>query len=139
MSRCFVSANDFRICKVLSKIEHDPAVTIQGLARLVNLSASRLGHLFKSETGTELRHFLLEARLEKAVQLLRDTDLQIKEISHTIGYQHVPSFDRVFRKKFKTSPADYRKHQPFPGGERAIGELWRNGISNGSNGFSAKG
>lgn len=112
MSICRVLANEPRIRKVLLRIEQDPATTVQELARLVHLSGSRLGHLFKLETGLELRHYLVEARLEKASELLRDTDMQIKEISHLTGYQHVPSFDRVFRKKFKVSPMDYRREQP---------------------------
>ncbi|HEY6350813.1 MAG TPA: AraC family transcriptional regulator [Candidatus Angelobacter sp.] len=113
MVRCRLSAKDVRIRRVLSKIEQFPAVTVQELARLVKLSSSRLGHLFKSETGMELRHFLLEAKLDKAAEYLRDTDMQVKEISHTVGYHHVPSFDRVFRKKFKASPADYRRREPL--------------------------
>jgi transcriptional regulator GlxA family with amidase domain len=112
MSRCPVSVNDARIRKVLLTIDQEPAITVQQLARLVHLSGSRLGHLFKIQTGVELRHYLVEARLDKAAELLRDTDMQIKEISHLAGYHHVPSFDRVFRKKFNLSPADYRREQP---------------------------
>jgi len=111
MVRCRVSANDHRVHRVLSCIEKDPSTTVQRLARLVNLSSSRLGHLFKAQTGRELRHYLLDARLEKAAELLRKTEMQIKAISHTIGYHHVASFDRVFRKKFKLPPADYRRQQ----------------------------
>jgi AraC family transcriptional regulator, arabinose operon regulatory protein len=114
MLRSIVSAKDIRIRKILSRIEETPAVSVQELARLVKLSSSRLGHLFKAETGLELRHFLLNAKLERAAGLLRDTDMQIKEISHTVGYHHVPSFDRVFRKKFNLSPADYRRRELFP-------------------------
>jgi transcriptional regulator GlxA family with amidase domain len=112
MSPCSSLGRDVRIRKVLTKIAQDPAVSVQSLACLVKLSSSRLGHLFKADTGMELRHFLVESRLEKATDLLRNTDMQIKEISHTVGYQHVPSFDRVFRKRFHVSPADYRRHEP---------------------------
>lgn len=113
MLRCQVSAKDMRIRRVLARVAEVPAVSVHELARLVGLSSSRLGHLFKKETGLELRHFLLEAKLEKAADLLRNTDMQIKEISHIIGYHHVPSFDRVFRKNFKMSPADYRRSEAF--------------------------
>jgi len=113
MLRDSISAKDVRIRKILLRIHEIPVVSVRELARLVKLSSSRLSHLFKAETGLELRHFLLNAKLEKAAELLRDTDMQIKEISHTIGYHHVPSFDRVFRKKFNLSPADYRKRQPL--------------------------
>jgi AraC family transcriptional regulator, arabinose operon regulatory protein len=113
MSPCCSFGRDVRIRKVLSKINQDPAINVQSLARLVKLSSSRLGHLFKADTGMELRHFLVESRLEKAIELLRNTDMQIKEISHIVGYQHVPSFDRVFRRRFNVSPADYRRHEPI--------------------------
>lgn len=113
MSQSRVFASDDRIRRVLAKIQQDPATTVQQLAVLVHLSGSRLGHLFKTETGMELRHFLVDARLEKATELLRGTDMQIKEISHVVGYQHVPSFDRVFRRKFRSSPLDYRREQPI--------------------------
>lgn len=133
MLRCRVSANDFRIRRVLSKIEQNPAASVQDLARMVQLSNSRLGHLFKTETGVELRHFLLEARLAKAAELLRNTDMQIKEISHLVGYHHVPSFDRTFRKEFKVSPADYRKRETSVSGSQyfdvAPPERARNGDS----------
>ncbi|HEY6248970.1 MAG TPA: helix-turn-helix transcriptional regulator [Candidatus Angelobacter sp.] len=111
MLRFRVSAKDVRIRKALSRIEEFPAVSIQELAHLVKLSNSRLGHLFKQETGLELRHFLLDAKLDKAAELLRHTDMQVKEISHTVGYHHVPSFDRVFRKRFNVNPADYRRRE----------------------------
>lgn len=113
MLRYQVSAKDMRIRRVLSRVGEVPAVSVHELARLVGLSSSRLGHLFRKETGLELRHFLLEAKLEKAADLLRNTEMQIKEISHIIGYHHVPSFDRVFRKNFKMSPADYRRSETF--------------------------
>ena len=123
MARCRVSANDDRVHQVLSTIKQDPSTTVQRLARLVNLSSSRLGHLFKAQTGNELRHYLLDARLEKAAELLRKTEMQIKAISHLIGYHHVASFDRVFRKKFKLPPADYRRQQLSHASPMFIGVL----------------
>lgn len=133
MPRCRIATNDFRIHKVLSKIDLEPAVSVRGLANLVKLSSSRLGHLFKTETGLELRHFLLEARIEKAASLLRETDMQVKEISHTVGYHHVSSFDRVFRRRLGASPAYYRTHGPSAGKaedfETVPSEGARNGFS----------
>ena len=128
------SVKDIRILKVLSRIAQNPAVSVRGLAQLVNLSSSRLGHLFKREMGVELRHFLLEARLEKAAELLQNTDMQIKEISHTIGYHHVPSFDRIFRKKYKVSPMDYRRAQPAAANAGAFSAMAPEQAANGNSG-----
>lgn len=40
--------------------------------------------------------------------LLLRTELNIKEIAHTIGYRHPPSFVRAFKKKYGTAPGQYR-------------------------------
>ena len=103
-----IFTDDYRIQEVLRCLEADPLKNIHDLGRLVNLSNSRLGHLFKTETGISLDSYLTEVRLEKAAELLASTDMQIKEIASIVGYRQVPSLDRAFRNKFKLSPADYR-------------------------------
>ncbi|MGC2694490.1 MAG: helix-turn-helix transcriptional regulator [Candidatus Angelobacter sp.] len=101
--------DDYRIRKVLECVEQDPSKTILDLARMVNLSSSRLGHLFRLQIGVDLNSFVRNSRLEKAAKLLRETELSIKEIAAMIGYQHASSFDRGFEKKFGAAPAVYRK------------------------------
>ena len=65
--------DDYRILKVLQSVQSDPSKTVLELARLVNLSRSRLGHLFRVQVGTDLDSFLRDARLEKAAELLQQT------------------------------------------------------------------
>lgn len=101
--------DDYRIRKVLECLEDHPATNVRELAILVNLSSSRLGHLFKLQMGVDLNHFLTNGRLEKAAELLRETELSIKEIAARIGYHHSSSFDRGFQQKFGVPPADFRK------------------------------
>lgn len=101
--------NDYRIRKILESLEDDPAKSFQELANLVNLSSSRLGHLFKLQMGVDLSHFLANQRLQKAAELLRQTELSIKEIAVRIGYHHSSSFDRGFQNKFGVPPADFRR------------------------------
>jgi transcriptional regulator GlxA family with amidase domain len=101
--------DDYRIRKVLQSVHGDPSQTVLQLARSVNLSSSRLGHLFRVQVGTDLNSFLRHARLERAAELLRQTELSIKEIAATVGYGHSSSFDRGFEKRFDVAPADYRR------------------------------
>jgi AraC family transcriptional regulator, arabinose operon regulatory protein len=101
--------DDYRIRKVLQSVQGDPSKTVLELAHAVNLSASRLGHLFRAQVGTDLNSFLRHARLERAAKLLQQTEMSIKEIAATIGYRHSSSFDRGFEKKFDVAPADYRR------------------------------
>lgn len=102
---------DHRVRKVLQAIEADPTPDLRQLARMVNLSSSRLSHLFKTATGLSLQTFLAQRRLERAAELLQSTDMPVKEISFYVGYRHAPSFVRAFRNRFRASPNDYRGRQ----------------------------
>ena len=105
---------DFRVGKVLQAIEHNPSVTIPYLARLVNLSSSRLSHVFKAQTGLSLKSFLTEQRLGRAALLLRTTEMRIKKLTYLTGYSQEPNFVRAFHKKFRCSPTHYRNQQQQP-------------------------
>jgi AraC-like DNA-binding protein len=102
---------DSRIRKVLQAVESKPSETIQGLSRLVNLSGSRLSHLFKAQTGWNLNSFLWNRRMDRAADLLQSTEMRIKEITDCVGYGQTPSFNRAFKKKFGSSPTRYRSRQ----------------------------
>lgn len=104
-----IAPHDFRIQTVLQVIKSDPSARISELACRVNLSSSRLSHLFKTQTGLSLSDFLANERLEKAADLLRKTEMRVKEITFSIGYCQEPSFNRAFKKKFNHSPLSYRK------------------------------
>jgi AraC-like DNA-binding protein len=103
---------DGRIRMVVQVIESNPSRSISDLAGMVNLSVSRLSHLFKAATGLSLQHFLTTCRLQSALHLLHSTEMPIKEISYYAGYRHAPSFVRAFRNQFGASPSEYRNAQP---------------------------
>jgi AraC-like DNA-binding protein len=100
---------DHRIQYILRAIESDPSPDIALLARMLDLSPSRLSHLFKRETRQSLHSFLANRRLEKAAQLLARTETPVKEISYIVGYSHAASFVRAFRNKFGCTPNSYRE------------------------------
>jgi AraC-like DNA-binding protein len=102
---------DRRIGKVLEAIESNPSASIQELSRLVNLSSSRLSHLFKAAVGLNLNTFLSNRRLERAADLLQSTEMQIKEITYCAGYSQAPSFVRAFERRFGSSPTNYRRQR----------------------------
>jgi len=91
---------DRRIEVVISKMEGQISKSweIGELARLVNLSASRLRHLFKRETGKTLAQYLKYHRLQRAELLLRTTFLTVKEIANQVGLTTGSHFVREFKK-----------------------------------------
>lgn len=102
---------DCRVRKVLQKIASDSPQKIQDLALECNLSESHLQHLFKENTGLGLGRLLIEKRMRRAAELLEQTDLSIKEIAWTVGYEHTSSFTRAFERHFREAPRCFRQRQ----------------------------
>lgn len=101
---------DQRVQIVRSAIEKNcrRAWTITALAKLVNLSPSRLRHLFKGETGMTPNQFIKEVRLSEAEKLLRTTFLRVKEIMNRVGFLDESHFGHEFKKTYGESPSKYR-------------------------------
>jgi AraC-like DNA-binding protein len=98
-----------RVRKILQTIEAEPPRNIDDLAQEFNLSPSHLQHVFKQQTGTCLGHVLTEQRLQRAAQLLVESNLSVKEIAHLSGYEHTSSFIRAFERRFLQAPRRYRQ------------------------------
>jgi AraC-like DNA-binding protein len=98
-----------RVQKIVELVGCGAAYTIRDLARQFRLSPSYLQRLFKQETGVCLGEWLAEQRLQRAAHLLQHSYLSVKEITHTVGYEHVSSFTRAFERRFRYAPTLYRK------------------------------
>jgi transcriptional regulator GlxA family with amidase domain len=103
-------AQEGRVQKIVELVGCGAAYTIRVLARQFSLSPSHLQRLFKQETGVCLGEWLSEQRLQRAAHLLQHSYLSIKEITHTVGYEHASSFTRAFERRFRHAPTLYRKH-----------------------------
>jgi len=78
------------------------------LAQQLGLSASRLSHIVKEQTGSTLTHRVQSMRLFEAACLLRTTDLTVSGIADRTRWADPRYFARVFRRKFDLSPQMYR-------------------------------
>jgi transcriptional regulator GlxA family with amidase domain len=88
----------------LSTRQHTSAI-----ARAVNLSPSRLRHLFKRETGCTISQYLTQLKIQRAEFLLRTSFLSVKQISNQVGITSSGRFVREFKKAYGSAPSEYRK------------------------------
>ena len=78
------------------------------LARQINMSGSRLRHVFKKETGLSPSQYIKLKRMQEAEHLLRTTFLSVKEIAHRAGFTNESYFSREFRRTHDLPPGKYR-------------------------------
>jgi AraC-like DNA-binding protein len=98
-----------RVEKILDLVGYTTIFTVRDLALELHVSPSHLQRLFKHQTGVSLGEWLIEQRLQRAAHLLAHSYMSVKEIAHTLGYEHASSFVRAFGRRFAQAPARYRK------------------------------
>lgn len=90
--------------------EHYCEVTQQELAVLFSLSNSAVSQMIKKHTGKNYSEHLLEIRILKAQELLRQTDESIEKIAELVGYNDYFYFTKVFKKATGISPSSFRRN-----------------------------
>ena len=98
-----------RIAKQYVQENLDRQISLEEVAARAYVSAGYLGILFKQKTGSNFSDYVIEARMEKAKVLLRDTRLTIAEVANQVGYADARHFSKVFNKIYKIKPTMYRK------------------------------
>ena len=84
-------------------------LSLKEIAEHFSMSESSLSHLFKNETGMNLKSYINEKRMKKALELLSNESFKIKDVAAQIGMEDQLYFNRVFKKYYDLSPSDYRK------------------------------
>ncbi|EMR0600942.1 TPA: helix-turn-helix domain-containing protein [Stenotrophomonas maltophilia] len=92
------------------------------VARLAEVSAVSPAHFarsFKQAFGLPPHRYLLSRRIERAVAMLRDTDLPVTEIAAQTGWSSLGTFGRIFRDITGDSPGNVRERERERAGQAA--------------------
>lgn len=84
-------------------------ITLPELADAVGMSRYYFSRLFKQSTGLTPHQYLIQRRLEKAIQLLANTDLAIADIALQVGFASHSHLTKVFRQHLSVTPKMYRQ------------------------------
>ena len=86
-------------------------VTLSRIAREFYLTPSYLCEVFKKFTGCTITGYLLRLRMEKASELLLETELSLADVASQVSYSDYNYFCRLFKRYYNVPPAAYRKEK----------------------------
>jgi AraC-like DNA-binding protein len=82
---------------------------LSDLAARLHCSERHFSRLFREEFGVPLRTRQIELRLQRARQLLADSDAKVINVAYDSGYRHLGLFNAMFKKRFGATPSEWRQ------------------------------
>ena len=97
--------------RATARIRERPGASpdVAALARAAGYSADHFSRVFAKITGRRPQAFVIEAKLERARQLLAESGLTVGEIATALGYREIFFFSRQFRQHIGCSPTEFRR------------------------------
>lgn len=105
-----VSTNERLSDKIVRYMgEHSDVVTLKDIAKHFSYHPNYISTLLHKEIGKSFSEILLEQRMDRAVSLLKGTNLSIEEIAAILGYSNSSNFYKAFREYYHQSPREFVK------------------------------
>ena len=79
------------------------------MAKELSLSRSRFQHLYTETFGVSVNRDVITSRLNKAAELLKTTDLSVKDVGINVGYANTSYFVKAFGNFYGLTPLQYRQ------------------------------
>lgn len=95
--------------KLYIKENYNKDITLKDSADYIYLNSAYLSRLFKEKTGENFSDYLIKTRMQKAIELLKDSRYKVHEISTMIGYDSLRYFYKLFKRYYELTPTEYRK------------------------------
>ena len=89
-------------------------LSLEKVASVIYLNPVYFSQLFKQKTGKGFKTYVTDVRLDRAMAMLRESELKVSEVSERVGYPDVRHFSQIFRKKTGLTPSEYRTHASGP-------------------------
>jgi hemolysin activation/secretion protein/AraC-like DNA-binding protein len=83
--------------------------SLPDLAKQLHCSERHFSRLFREEFGVPFRARQIELRLQRARQLLLDSNAKIINVAYDSGYRHLGLFNAMFKKRFGVTPSEWRQ------------------------------
>lgn len=96
-------------------------LSLKDVADRFGMSEKYFSKHFKRSTGNTFTDFIFRLRINKACQLLAETDMYVASICNAVGFNNVANFNRHFGKIKKMTPSEFRRRSNERFGEKFLG------------------
>lgn len=104
------STSQHQFPMILAYVQNNySTVTLKSVADFFNYTESYLSKLFKKNMYANFNQVIQNLKMEKARELLLNTDFSVAEITEEIGYESPDYFTRRFKKLYGVTPTEFRK------------------------------
>jgi len=84
-------------------------IAVENMAKRCGMSKSHFSRTFKKEHDITFQDFLIQQRMNKAVKLLKNSDLHVTQIALAVGYCELSNFTSTFQRTIGIRPSSFRK------------------------------
>ena len=95
--------------KYIEANSSSPDISLNTIAEHVYLNPAYFSKLYKKEAGETYMEFLTRLRIEKAKNLLKDTNIRTADVGTAVGYPNSQYFTTLFKKVIGITPLEYRE------------------------------
>ena len=105
-----VGGVDELVCKYVDTNYKDTELAVSGIGNALGFHSVYLSRVFREKRGMTILEYITQVRMEKAKELLRETNDTVASIANATGYVSINTFNRIFKKTNGVSPSIYRKN-----------------------------
>ncbi|MGN0166276.1 MAG: 2-isopropylmalate synthase [Lachnospiraceae bacterium] len=101
-----------RMISILNYIQnHYADISMDELSEEFHLTKPYLSKYIRQKTGETFGEIVQNIRMNKACDLLRETNLTVEAIAEKVGYPTIEHFNRLFKKRYQVTPVGYRNRR----------------------------
>lgn len=102
------TGNPIELAREYMRAHYEEKLTLEQVSTVCFVHPTHLSRLFRTHYNMTFSDYLTEVRIEKAAQLLLESEYRVRDISQRVGYEDYSYFCRVFRKIMGSTPLEYR-------------------------------